>query len=85
MVLACKDYIQQCTLIGDDDKLWEKVHAEILDRDGDHAEPHHRALARQIESRLRVCVLLRACVGVLLSTWVHAGKIGEILQSWIIH
>lgn len=56
VVLACKEYIQQCTIVGDIDQLWDKVQDEIIEREGDAIDMTHRMMARHLESRLRVSI-----------------------------
>ena len=54
-MLACKDYIQQCTFSADEDVLWQCVQLEIASRHGDGGiDPHHKYLQNQLDAKLKV-------------------------------
>ena len=60
LVMACKEYIKNCTLtMEDEDKLWDRIQEEIEHRDTSNIEvdPKIKLLKSQVESKLKVCNL----------------------------
>ena len=62
MVLACKEYLRQCTLQGEEDLLWEKVDTEVHKEDTGATAANAQQLdgaqkaqiQAQLDARLRV-------------------------------
>ena len=56
LVLACKEYIKNCTItVYDGDELWDRVREEINQRDSlPSVDPQQRFLRNQIEANLKV-------------------------------
>ena len=65
MVLACKQYLRECTLRGEDDLLWNKVDTEVHRDDASNStlasqqlDSTQRAqIQAQLDARLRVSAL----------------------------
>jgi len=56
LVMACKEYIKNCTLtMEDNDLLWERIQDEIELRDMSmDVDPKMKLLKSQVESKLKV-------------------------------
>lgn len=56
LVLACKEYIKNCTITAyDTDELWERISEEIRERDTlPNVDPQQRLLRSQVEAKLKV-------------------------------
>ena len=56
LVLACKEYIKNCTITQYDvDQLWTRIREEIKSRDAlPSADPQQKILRSQVEAKLKV-------------------------------
>lgn len=60
LVLACKEYIKNCTITAyDGDELWVRIKEEIRNRDSlPVVDPQQRLLRNQVEAKIKVKILV---------------------------
>ena len=71
LVMACKEYIKNCTLtMEDEDKLWDRIQEEIEHRDTSclEVDPKIKLLKSQVESKLKVSHHLQSLTLFILGT-----------------